>query len=70
MSNKKGKNMESTVSTKSNNRLVYTIAEVGQILGLSENSVRKAIREGSISHKRIGGRIIIPIKSFHEEMEL
>jgi len=62
--------MEMRVSATVDSRLVYTIAEVGQLLGLSENSVRKAIREGTIPHKRIGGRVLIPVKAFHEEMEM
>lgn len=62
--------MSSSVVEKPNNRLVYTISEVCQILGLSENSVRKAIRHGAIPHKKIGGRIVIPVKMFHEVMEV
>lgn len=62
--------LESPAIRRPSVRLVYTIAEVSQILGISENSVRKAIRHDQIPHKRIGGRVVIPIKTFHDAMEV
>lgn len=39
---------------------VYTVRDLMKIYGLSENSVRKALRNNQIPHFKIGSRIIIP----------
>ena len=41
-------------------RTVYTVKEVGKMLGLSKNATYQAIARNEIPHVRIGDRILIP----------
>jgi len=41
-------------------RLVYTVAEAGKLLGLSRNLTYESIRMGQIPSIRVGRRILIP----------
>jgi excisionase family DNA binding protein len=43
-----------------NERLVYTVAEARQTLGISRGLMYEAIRKGTIPSVRIGRRILIP----------
>jgi excisionase family DNA binding protein len=43
-----------------NERLVYTVAEARQTLGISRGLMYEAIRTGTIPSVRIGRRILIP----------
>jgi excisionase family DNA binding protein len=45
--------------------LVYTVAEVSELLALSLGSTYTLVREGSIPAVRMGGRWLIPKKRFH-----
>lgn len=50
-------------------RIVYTPAEVAELLGVHETTVRRWIRAGSIPHVKVGvnERILIPKGPFHEQ---
>lgn len=41
-------------------RLVYSVAEAGKLLGLSRGSMYEAIHTGRIPSVRVGRRILIP----------
>lgn len=41
-------------------RLAYDTFEVARLLGLSRNSVYKAVHNGEIPSVRVGGRYLIP----------
>lgn len=41
-------------------KLAYNVREASKLLGLSLNSMYKAINDGEIPHVRIGSRILIP----------
>ena len=43
-----------------NERLVYTVSEARQTLGISRGLMYEAIRTGTIPSVRIGRRILIP----------
>lgn len=43
-----------------NDRLVYSVAEVAEALGMHEKTVYKLIRANAIPSKRFGRRIIVP----------
>lgn len=40
--------------------LVYTVAEVAQVLGISEWLAYQRIRSGELPSRRIGRRIVVP----------
>lgn len=42
------------------NRLVLTVSEVAQILGLSRNSAYQGVSRGEIPSVRVGKRILVP----------
>ena len=39
----------------------YSVKEVAEILGVSKSFVYSAVHKGEIPHKRILGRILIPV---------
>jgi excisionase family DNA binding protein len=41
-------------------RLAYSPSETGGLLGMSEASVRRAIRAGEIRAVRVGRRLLVP----------
>jgi excisionase family DNA binding protein len=41
-------------------RLVFTVAEAGQLLGIGRNSAYEAVRRGDIRAVRIGKRWVVP----------
>ena len=45
------------------NRLVYTVEEAAELLGLSRSSTYEAVRLGDIPSLRIGRRYLIPKQS-------
>lgn len=47
----------------------FTVAEAAELLGLSEPTVYRAIREGGFPAIKIRGRYVIPAKAI-DEMEL
>jgi len=50
------------MGTQSNepSRLVYTVDEAAELLGLSRNAAYEAVRRGDIPNIRIGRRILVP----------
>ena len=53
----------------SESRLVYTIEEVSQILGLTRNGAYEAARRGEIPTIRIGKLIKVPKAALHAMIE-
>ncbi len=47
-------------------RLVYTPREVGQLLGLSRTAVYDRLRDGSLPSVRVGRRLLIPRTSLEQ----
>ena len=47
-------------------RLVYSVYDLVDLLGLSISSVYKGINDNEIPHVRVGGRILIPKKMLEE----
>ena len=45
---------------ENNTRLVYQIAEVAAMLGLSRNAAYQAVQRGEIPAIRIGKRLLVP----------
>ncbi|MGO1735837.1 MAG: helix-turn-helix domain-containing protein [Leucobacter sp.] len=56
------------MSAKMLPRIAYTVAEVAQMLGRTENAIRLAIRDGAMPSERIAGRVMIPA-SYIEELQ-
>lgn len=50
-------------------RLVYSIVEAGQLLGLSCNASYEAAKRGDIPTIRIGRRVLVPKAPFHRMIE-
>lgn len=50
-------------------RLVYTVEEAGERLGLSRNSAYEAIKRGDIPSIKIGRRILVPKPALDRLME-
>lgn len=50
-------------------RLVLTVAEARQKLGLSKGSIYEAVRSGQIPSIRFGRRILIPVAALHRLLE-
>ncbi len=44
-------------------RSALSIDEAAWSLGLSERTVRRAINSGQLEHRRIGDRVLIPIRA-------
>ncbi len=42
------------------NRLTYTVAEAGQLLGISRGSAYEGAKSGEIPVLKIGGRLLVP----------
>jgi excisionase family DNA binding protein len=47
------------------NRAVYTVAEVSHLLSLSRGNTYAMVRTGEIPSKKIGNRWVIPKDRFH-----
>ena len=50
-------------------RKVYTVKEVAAQLGISPESVYRAVLRGTIPSVWIGGRVLIPIEAFERLLE-
>ena len=46
-------------------RLVYTVAEAGRLLGLSRNGSYEAAKRGDFPTIRMGRRLLVPKVPFH-----
>lgn len=51
---------------KNTEKLVYSIAEVAGLLGISKSLAYSLAKEGKLPTAHLGGRIIIPINKFTE----
>ena len=49
--------------------LVYTPAQIQQLLGLSKNSVYQRIADGSLPAVRLGRRLVIPRAALEKLLE-
>jgi excisionase family DNA binding protein len=47
-------------------KLVYSVYDLVDLLGISISSVYKGITDGTIPHLRVGSRILIPKKKLDE----
>ncbi len=47
-------------------RSALSIDEAAWSLGLSERTVRRAIKSGQLEHRRIGDRVLIPIRALEQ----
>ena len=52
--------MASNEKKENNTRLVYQIAEVAAMLGLSRNACYQAVQRGELPAIRIGKRLLVP----------
>ena len=50
-------------------KVAYNIAEVAQLLGISETSAREGARRGEIPSKKVGHRVLVPIVAFNKWLE-
>jgi excisionase family DNA binding protein len=50
-------------------RLMATVAETADALGISEASVRRLCRDGQLPHRRYGRRLLIPKQAIEAEVE-
>lgn len=48
------------------NKIAYRIEEAAQILGIHPSTVYELVRAGTLPHKRLGRRIIIPARALEE----
>lgn len=46
-------------------RAVYTVVEVGILLGVSRSTAYELVRNGTVPSERLGRRIVIPRVRFH-----
>ncbi len=51
-------------------KMVYTVDEVAEVLGLSRNTVYEAVHRKEIPSIKIGRRIIIPKRALEEALSL
>jgi excisionase family DNA binding protein len=47
-------------------KLVFSVAEAGKVLGISDNTIRTLINTGKIKAVRVGRRILIPRRGLEE----
>ena len=57
------------MTNKGPERLVYSVAEAGKLLGLSRGLMYEAIRTGQIPSLRVGYRILIPCAALDRLLE-
>ena len=54
------------MDTKTKERLVYSVYDLVELLGISISSVYKALERNEIPHIKVGSRILIPKKMLDE----
>lgn len=47
-------------------KIAYRVEEAAQILGIHPSTVYELVRAGTLPHKRLGRRIIIPARALEE----
>jgi excisionase family DNA binding protein len=55
--------------TRTDSRVVMTVAEAAALLGLSKNSAYKAVHTGEIPTIKIGGKYVVPIAAFQRLLQ-
>ena len=50
-------------------RLVWTVEEVGRLLGISRAHAYELVARGELTHVRLGRRIVIPKRALDELLE-
>jgi excisionase family DNA binding protein len=50
-------------------RLVYSVEEARQLLGVGKNQCYDAIKRGEIPHIKLGAHILIPKAPFHKLLD-
>jgi excisionase family DNA binding protein len=50
---------------RNSDRVVYTVQEVAELLGLALSGTYTLIREGTIPALKVGGRWLVPKRRFH-----
>lgn len=58
-----------TVTAVDVRSLVYSVAEVAQLLNLALGGTYALVRSGDIPARKLGGRWVIPKQAFHEWLE-
>lgn len=48
-----------------NDKQVYTVEEVAEILGVSRNTAYEGIKTNAIPHLKLGRRIVIPVQALN-----
>ncbi|MCX7602166.1 MAG: helix-turn-helix domain-containing protein [Meiothermus sp.] len=43
-------------------KLAYRVVEAARVLGISQSAVYELVRAGTLPHKRLGRRIVIPAR--------
>ena len=64
----KGSNMMGK-HNRSENRKTYSIAEIGELLGVGKNAAYNAVHRKEIPVIRIGGRLLVPKAAFDKLLE-
>jgi excisionase family DNA binding protein len=64
-------NSQTDIEPKASSKavLVYTPAEVGELLNLSKNSVNTLLRSGKLRAVRFGRKWLIPRSAVHEYLK-
>jgi len=50
-------------------KLVLSVKEAAEILGVHENTLRKRIADGSIPSRKLGNRVLIPVSALRAWLE-
>jgi len=47
-------------------RLAYSVREAAAVLGVSQSTMHRLVREGEVPSITIGSRVLVPVKAFAE----
>jgi len=50
-------------------KLVFSIKEAAELLGVHENTLRKRIADGTIPSRKLGNRVLIPVSALKAWLE-
>ena len=50
-------------------KLVFSIKEAAELLGVHENTLRKRVQDGSIPSRKLGNRVLIPVSALRAWLE-
>jgi excisionase family DNA binding protein len=57
---RRGKQMKGFTTRKNDSRRAYSLGEVGEMYGISRDSVKRLAKNGGIKVIRVGARILVP----------